>query len=153
MASDGPSPHSPSLRFGLIAPQPLRRHHAQFLLDSTFHDPRMSNVLESHRERATCSRLSLRPCTAPLNCGLQTILKLSLLSLDHLCSNLSQSCHSCWITVIRFGGPSEDCASPNSAYPMLHWHCTSHLAYFHRDLESSWVTYAYSLWGIWAFEG
>jgi len=128
MASDGPSPHSSSLRLGLTAPQPLRRHHAQFLLDSSFHDPRMSHVLESHPERATCCRLSLHLCTAPLNYSLQTILKLSLLSLDHLLqfvSIVSLLLNHGYQTIHRFGGPSEDCASedcasPNSACPMLH---------------------------------
>jgi len=52
MASDGPSPHFPSLRLGLPAPQPSRRHHAQSLLGSSFHDPRTHRVLESHPERA-----------------------------------------------------------------------------------------------------
>jgi len=28
MATDCPSPHSPSLRLGIPAPQPSRRHHA-----------------------------------------------------------------------------------------------------------------------------
>jgi len=49
MASDGPSPHSPSLR--LPAHQPSRRHHAQSLLGPSFHDPR-THVLESQPERA-----------------------------------------------------------------------------------------------------
>ena len=31
MANDGPSPHSPSLRLGIPAPQPSRQHHAQSL--------------------------------------------------------------------------------------------------------------------------
>jgi len=52
MASDGPSPHSPSLRLGLPAPQPSRRHHAQSLLCPSFHDTRTHHVLESHPERA-----------------------------------------------------------------------------------------------------
>ena len=51
MASDGPSPHSPSLRQGLPAPQPSRRHHAQSLLGPSFHEPRTHHVLESHPER------------------------------------------------------------------------------------------------------
>ena len=46
------SPHSPSLRFGLPAPQPSRRHHAQSLLGPSFHDPGTHHVLESHPERA-----------------------------------------------------------------------------------------------------
>jgi len=52
MASDGPSPHSPSLRLGLPAPQPSRRHHAQSLLGPSFHDLRTHHVLESHPEQA-----------------------------------------------------------------------------------------------------
>ena len=51
MASDGPSPH-PSLRLGLLAPQPSRFHHAQSLLGPSFHNPRTHHVLESHPERA-----------------------------------------------------------------------------------------------------
>jgi len=47
MASDGPSPHSPSLRLGLPAP-----HHAQSLLGPSMHDPRTHHVLESHPEPA-----------------------------------------------------------------------------------------------------
>ena len=48
MASDGPSPHSPSLRLGLPSPQPSRRHHAQHLLGPQ----RTHHVLESHPEQA-----------------------------------------------------------------------------------------------------
>jgi len=39
MASDDPSPHSPSLCLGLPTPQPSRRHPAQSLLGPSFHDP------------------------------------------------------------------------------------------------------------------
>ena len=95
MGSDGPSPHSPSLRLVLPAPQPSRRHHAQSLLpgcwaphlmtqerimfsNPTPSEPRLSPA-------ATMSdvtpSLSLCPCTAPLSCSLQHLLKLSLLSL------------------------------------------------------------------------
>ena len=90
MASDGPSPHSPSARPGLPAPQPSRRHHSQSLLGCSFHDPRTHHVLESHPEQAAplsrldderCHRLSLRPCTASPSCSLKHLLKLSLLSL------------------------------------------------------------------------
>jgi len=52
MASDSPSPHSPSLRLGLPGPQPSRRHHAQSLLGPSFHDPRTHRVLESYPEQA-----------------------------------------------------------------------------------------------------
>jgi len=48
MASDCPSPHSPSLRLGLTFPQPSRRRLAQSLLGPAFHDPRTPHVLESH---------------------------------------------------------------------------------------------------------
>jgi len=51
MASDGPSPDSPSLRLGIPAPQPSKRHHAQSLLGPSFHDPRTHHVLESHPEQ------------------------------------------------------------------------------------------------------
>ena len=57
MASDGPSPHFPSVHLGLTAPQPSRRHHALSLLGPSFQDPRTPHVLESHPERA-----------APLSC-------------------------------------------------------------------------------------
>jgi len=53
IAGDGNSPHSPSLRLGLPAPQPSRDHHAQSLLGPSFHDPRTHHVLGSHPERAT----------------------------------------------------------------------------------------------------
>jgi len=53
MASDGSSPHSPSLCLGLTVSQPSRRHHAQPLLGPSFHDPRTPHVLESHPERVT----------------------------------------------------------------------------------------------------
>jgi len=52
MASNGPSPHSPSLRLGLPATQPSRRHHAQSLLGPSFYDPGTHHVLESHPEQA-----------------------------------------------------------------------------------------------------
>jgi len=78
MASDGPSPHSPSLRLGLPAPQPTRRHHAQSLLGPSFHDPTTScSRILPRASRAslpprwwamTPHRLSLRPCTAPPSC-------------------------------------------------------------------------------------
>ena len=73
MASDGPSPHSPSLRLFFPAPQPSRRHHAQSLLGPSFHDPRTHHVLESHPERAAplsrrdnerCHRLCVFLCVS-----------------------------------------------------------------------------------------
>ena len=44
MASDGPSPHSPSSHLGLPANHPSRRHHAQSLLGPSFHDPGTHHV-------------------------------------------------------------------------------------------------------------
>ena len=112
MASDGPSPHSPSLCLGVPAPQPSRRHHAQSLLGPSFHDPGTHHVLESHPEQAAplsrrddgrchaivshsvlALRLHLAACSPSSSCRFWV--------LDHLCSNLSQSFHFCWITKIR----------------------------------------------------
>ena len=65
MASDGPSPHSPSLRLGLPTAQPSRRHHAQSLLGPSFHDARTHHVLESHPEQpAPLSRRDNERCHA-----------------------------------------------------------------------------------------
>jgi len=112
MASDGPSPSSPSLFLGLIIPQPSRRHHAQSLLGPLFHDPRTPHVLESHPEQAAplsrrddewrhaiCSHsaLALHLCLAV--CSSSSSYRFWVL--DHLFSNLSESFHSCWITEIR----------------------------------------------------
>jgi len=75
MASDGPSPHSPSLRLGLLAPQPSRRRHAQSLLGPSFHDPRTHYVLESHPSKprlspaATMSDDTPSALTPPLHCA------------------------------------------------------------------------------------
>jgi len=109
MASDGPSPHPPSLRLGLPAPHPSRCHHAQSLLGPSFHDPGTHHVLESHTKRAAplsrrdderchalvshsvvALRLHLATCSPSTNCRFWV--------LDNLCSNLSQSFHLCWIT-------------------------------------------------------
>jgi len=57
MATDGPSPHSPSLHLSLTAPQPSRRHHAQSLLGPSLQDPRTHHVHKSHPKWA-----------APLSC-------------------------------------------------------------------------------------
>jgi len=92
MASNGPSPHSPSLRLSLTVPPPSRRCHAQSLLSPSFSwhknascsriPPWASRAsLPPRRWATTYSRLSLRPCLAPLSCSLQPRLKLSLLSL------------------------------------------------------------------------
>ena len=111
IASDDPSPHSPSLRLGLPAPQPSRRHHAQSLLGPSFYDPRTHHVLESHPKRAaplsrrdderrhaidSHSALALRLYLAAWNPSSSC----RFWVLDHLCSNLSQSFHFCWITKI-----------------------------------------------------
>ena len=75
MASDGSSPHFPSLRLGLTALQPSRRHHAQSLLRPSFHDPR--SVMFSNRTpseprlspAATMSDDILSALTLPLHCA------------------------------------------------------------------------------------
>jgi len=112
MATAGPPPHYPSLRLGLTALQPLRRHHAQSLLGPSFHGPRTTHVLEFHSERATPlsrrdderqhavgshSAIALRPYLAACNPSSGCCFWV----LDHLCSNLSQLFHSCWITENR----------------------------------------------------
>ena len=88
MANDGPSPHFPFLHFGLAAPQPLRRHHAQSLLGPSFHPRRLHHVLKSHPQQAAIRRddewwhaVGSHSATAPPSCSLQPLLKLSLLSL------------------------------------------------------------------------
>ena len=96
------APHS--LRLGLPAPQPSRRHHTQSLLGTSFHDPRTHHVLESNPERAAplsrrddewChaivshSALALRLYLAVYN----TSSSCRFWVLDRLCSNLSQSFH------------------------------------------------------------
>ena len=113
MVNDGPSPHFPSLRLGLPAPQPSKRNHAQSLLGPSFHDPRTHHVLESHPKQAAplsyrdeerrhavgshsalALRLYLAACNPSSSCRFWV--------LEHLCSNLSQSFHFFWITEIRF---------------------------------------------------
>jgi len=77
MASDGPSPHSPSLRLGLPAPQPSRRHHAQSLLGPSFHDPKTHHAFQSRPDQAapgfspaaTISDDMLWALTLPLHCA------------------------------------------------------------------------------------
>jgi len=109
MASDGPSPHCPSLCHGLTVPQPSRCHHAQSLRSPSFRDPRPSHCLESHPERAAplsrrdderrhavsshsalALHLYLAACNPSSSCRFWV--------LDHLFSNLPQLFHSCWIT-------------------------------------------------------
>ena len=103
MASDDPSPYSPSLRLSRTVPQPSTRCHAQTLLGPSFHESRTPHVLESHPEQAaplsrrdslppwqwatTCSRsysnlaqrLYLAACNPSSNCHFWV--------LDHPCSN------------------------------------------------------------------
>jgi len=102
----------PSLRLGLTDPRLSRRHHAQSLLRPSFHDTRTPHVLESHPKQAAplsrhyderrhaigshsalALRLYLAACNPSLSCRFWV--------LDHLCSNLSQLFHLCWITEIR----------------------------------------------------
>ena len=84
MASDGPSPHSPSLRLGLPAPQPSRRQHAQSLLGPSFHDPKTHHVLESQPEQAALLSRRNDRCH------------------DIVFHSPLQSIHFCWITKITF---------------------------------------------------
>jgi len=70
------SPHSPSLRFGLPAPQPSKRHHAQSLLGPSFLYPGTHHVLESHPEEAApLSRRDDERCHAIVS---QSVLALRL---------------------------------------------------------------------------
>jgi len=60
--------------------------------------------LSPRRWATTRCRLPLRPCTAPLSCSLQPLLKLSRLSLRHSLlhsDNLPQSFRFCWIKKIQ----------------------------------------------------
>ena len=86
------SPHSPSLRFGLSAPQPSRRHQAQSLQGPSFQmtqkrimfsnpAPSEPHLSLTPRRSMPRHRFSLHPCTAPPSCSLQPLQKLSLLSL------------------------------------------------------------------------
>jgi len=87
IASDGPSTHSPSLRLGLHAPQPSRRHHAQSLLGLSFYDPRTHHVLESYPEQAApLSRRDDERCHA---IGSHSVLALGLYLAAY---NTSSSC-------------------------------------------------------------
>jgi len=127
MASDGPSPHSPSLRLSLPAPQPSKHHHAQSLLGPSSHDPRTHHVLDSHPEQA--APLSRRDDERWHVIGSHSVLALHLhlaacspssssrfWVLDYLCSNLSQSFHLCWITEIW-----SLCVLPFPLMPLLFW--------------------------------
>ena len=113
MASDCPSHHwhFHSWRLSLPTPQPSRRHHTQSLLGPSFHHLRTYHVLESHPEQVTY--LSSRDDDQRHAVGSHSTLALRLYLvayhsssssrfwvLDHLCSNLSQSFHFCWITEI-----------------------------------------------------
>jgi hypothetical protein len=75
MASNGLSPHFPSLRLGLTAPQPSRRHHAQSLLRPSFHDPRslmFSNRTPSKPRLSPATTMSddiLSALSSPLHCA------------------------------------------------------------------------------------
>ena len=75
MASDGPSPRFPSLRLGLPAPQPLRRHHSQSLPGPSFHDPRSIMFLNLTPSKprlspaATMSDDMPSALTPPLHCA------------------------------------------------------------------------------------
>jgi len=89
MAKDIPSPHFPSLRLGLPAPQPSIRHHAQLLLGPSFYDLRTHHVLESHPERAAPLRVSRRDDERRHAVGSHSALALRLYLSD---CNPSSSC-------------------------------------------------------------
>jgi len=99
--------HFPSLRLGLTASQPSRRHHAQSLLHPSFHDLRTPHVLESHPKRA--APLSRRDDEWRHAVGSHSILHLYLADciatppqvMFLRCSNLSVSFDLCWITETR----------------------------------------------------
>jgi len=125
MASDGPSPHSPWLRFGLPAPKPSRRHHAQSLLGPSFHNPRTHHVLESNPEQAApLSRRDDERCHAIVShsalalpspsCSLQHFLKLSLLSLR---PSLLQ-----FVSIVSPHSPSLRLGLPCTLVKILHRH-------------------------------
>jgi len=114
MTSDDPSHHPPFLRLDHATHQPSRRHHSQSLLGPSIHDPRTPHVLESHSKRAASlsrrdderqhvgahSALALRLYLAaslgnPSSSCRDWVFKSRL---DHLCSNLSKSFLSSWIT-------------------------------------------------------
>ena len=91
MASDGPSPHSPSLHLGLPPPShrdattlsPCWAPHFMTQIRIMFSNPTPSKPRLSPAATmsdATPSALT-RPCSAPPSCSLQPLLKLSLLSL------------------------------------------------------------------------
>jgi len=87
MASDGPLPHSPSLRLGLPAPQPSRCHHAQSLLGPLFYDSRTHHVLEPHPKQA--APLSRRDDERCHDIGSHSVLALRLYLAAY---NTSSSC-------------------------------------------------------------
>ena len=106
------APHPIPLPCALASvPQPSRRHHTQSLLGPSFHDPRTHHVLESHPEQASslfrrdderrhaiCSHSTLALRLHLAACSPSSSYRFWVL--DHLCSNLSQLFHLCWITEI-----------------------------------------------------
>jgi len=104
MASDGPSPHSPSLHLGLTVPQPSRRRHAQSLLGPSWPKNASCSRIPS---QASCTSLPPRRWATTWHAvGSHSALALRLYLvacnpsvrcrfwvLDHLWSNLSQSFH------------------------------------------------------------
>jgi len=92
MASDGPSPHSPSLRLSFLAPPAIETPQHPVPAGPLISWPKNASCsrippwasrasLPSKRWATTCCRPSLWPCTAPLSCSMQPLFKLSLLSL------------------------------------------------------------------------
>jgi len=114
MASDGSSPHSPSLRLGrpvpshrnANTPSPCWAPHfmAQeriMFSNPTPSKPHFSSAVTMSDDTLSALTPRLRPCTALLSCNLQPLLRCRCWVLNHLCSNLSQSFHLCWITEIQ----------------------------------------------------
>jgi len=105
-ASDGPSPHSPSLRLDLPAP----RHHAQSCCAPHFMTQELimfSNPTPSKPHLSPTAAMSndtLSALTLPLHflsCSLRPLLKLSLLSLNPSLLQFVSIVYFCWITEIR----------------------------------------------------
>jgi len=101
----------PSLRLGLSAPQPSKRHHAQSLLGPSLMTQRrimFSNPTTSELRLSPAATMRddiLSAITLPLHCISLAACNPSpscrFWVLDHLCSNLSQSIHCCWISETR----------------------------------------------------
>ena len=123
MASDGPSPLSPSLRLGLAAHQPSKRQHNRSLLDPSFHQSEnaLCSWIPPQKSRTSLPPLSRRDGERRHAVGSYSTLALRLYLaacnpssrcrfwvLNHIFSNLTQpraiviSFTLCWITETRY---------------------------------------------------